>query len=60
VGRVIANRYAEIANTRRLGGQSEVFKASDLHQGGRPVAVKIVPATSTGSTSNARQRRCAS
>jgi Protein kinase domain len=46
VGRVIANRYAEIANTRRPGGQSEVFQAADLHQGGRQVAVKIVPAKS--------------
>ncbi|SON59724.1 hypothetical protein MSIMFI_01208 [Mycobacterium simulans] len=46
MGRVIANHYAEIANTRRFGGQSEVFKAADLHQGGRPVAVKIVPAKS--------------
>ena len=45
MGRIIANRYAEIANTRRVGGQSEVFKAADLHQGGRQVAVKIVPAT---------------
>ncbi|MFG1917860.1 AAA domain-containing protein [Micromonospora sp. NPDC048898] len=45
--RVIAdNRYAEIANTRRVGGQAEVFQASDLHQGGRHVAVKLVPATS--------------
>lgn len=46
MGRVIANRYAEIENTRRIGGQSEVFQAADLHQGGRQVAVKIVPATS--------------
>lgn len=46
MGRVVADRYAEIENTRRLGGQSEVFQAADLHQGGRQVAVKIVPATS--------------
>jgi hypothetical protein len=39
VARVIANRYAEIDNTRRIGGQSEVFQAPDLHQGGRQVAV---------------------
>ena len=45
VGRVVADRYAEIENTRRVGGQSEVFQAADLHQGGRQVAVKIVPAT---------------
>jgi hypothetical protein len=45
VGRLIANRYAEIANTRRVGGQSEVFQAADLNNGGRQVAVKIVPAT---------------
>ncbi|UCA22903.1 AAA domain-containing protein [Mycobacterium kansasii] len=44
--RVIAGRYAEIANTRRVGGQSEVFQAADLDQGGRHVAVKIVPAKS--------------
>jgi serine/threonine protein kinase len=44
--RVIAERYAEIANTRRVGGQSEVFQATDLDQGGRKVAVKIVPAKS--------------
>ncbi|MBM7078332.1 AAA domain-containing protein [Micromonospora humida] len=43
---LIAGRYAEIANTRRVGGQAEVFKAADLHQGGRHVAVKLVPATS--------------
>lgn len=44
--RMVASRYAEIANTRRVGGQSEVFQAVDLHQGGRKVAVKIVPAKS--------------
>lgn len=44
--RLIAGRYADIANTRRVGGQAEVFQAADLHQGGRPVAVKEVPATS--------------
>ncbi|SCL35858.1 serine/threonine-protein kinase [Micromonospora aurantiaca (nom. illeg.)] len=44
--RLIAGRYAEIANTRRVGGQAEVFEAADLHQGGRNVAVKLVPATS--------------
>ncbi|MEU8632695.1 AAA domain-containing protein [Amycolatopsis sp. NPDC048633] len=44
--RLIASRYAEIANTRRVGGQAEVFQAADLHQGGRLVAVKVVPATS--------------
>lgn len=44
--RLIAGRYAEVANTRRVGGQAEVFQAADLHQGGRPVAVKVVPATS--------------
>src|SRR4051794_30839428 len=44
--RVIAERYAEIANTRRVGGQAEVFQAADLHQSGRPVAVKVVPAQS--------------
>lgn len=43
---MIASRYAEIANTRRVGGQSEVFKAADLDQGGRTVAVKVIPATS--------------
>ena len=43
---MIANRYAEIANTRRVGGQSEVFQAADLHQRGRQVAVKVIPATS--------------
>lgn len=43
--RIIANRYAEIANTRRVGGQGEVFQATDLHQGGRMVAVKLLPAT---------------
>jgi serine/threonine protein kinase len=46
VRRVIADRYAEIENTRRVGGQSEVFQAADLYQGGRQVAVKIVPAKS--------------
>lgn len=46
VGRVIAGRYAEIENTRRVGGQGELFQAADLHQSGRLVAVKIVPATS--------------
>jgi hypothetical protein len=44
--RMIARRYAEIANTRRVGGQAEVFRAADLNQGGRHVAVKVVPATS--------------
>ncbi len=44
--RVVAGRYAEIANTRRVGGQSEVFQASDLEAGGRHVAVKIVAAKS--------------
>lgn len=44
--RHIASRYAEIVNTRRVGGQAEVFQASDLHQGGRLVAVKVVPAAS--------------
>lgn len=44
--RMVANRYAEIANTRRVGGQSEVFQAVDSHQGGRKVAIKIVPAKS--------------
>ena len=44
--RVVADRYAEIANTRRVGGQAEVFhQASDLHQGGKQVAIKLVPAT---------------
>lgn len=43
--RMIAGRYAEIANTRRVGGQGEVFQATDLHQGGRMVAVKLLPAT---------------
>ncbi len=43
--RVVSGRYAEIANTRRVGGQSEVFQAADLHQAGRTVAVKLVPAT---------------
>ncbi|MGA4540885.1 AAA domain-containing protein [Uniformispora flossi] len=43
---LIGGRYAEIANTRRVGGQAEVFKAADLHQGGRHVAVKVVPAGS--------------
>lgn len=43
--RVVASRYAEIANTRSVGGQGEVFQASDLHQGGRMVAVKLLPAT---------------
>jgi hypothetical protein len=43
--RIIASRYAEIANTRSVGGQGEVFQASDLHQGGRMVAVKLLPAT---------------
>ena len=43
--RIIAGRYAEIANTRRVGGQGEVFQATDLHQGGRMVAVKLLPAT---------------
>ena len=43
--RMIAARYAEIANTRRVGGQGEVFQATDLHQGGRMVAVKLLPAT---------------
>lgn len=43
--RVVAGRYAEIANTRRVGGQAEVFQAADLHQGGRTVAIKLVPAT---------------
>ena len=42
--RTIAGRYAEIANTRRVGGQGEVFQGSDLHQGGRMVAVKLLPA----------------
>ena len=42
----IAGRYAEIAGTRTAGGQSEVFQASDLLQGGRQVAVKVVPARS--------------
>jgi serine/threonine protein kinase len=46
MSRMVASRYAEIANTRRVGGQSEVFQAVDLHQGGRKVAVKIVPAKS--------------
>ena len=43
--RMIAGRYAEIANTRRVGGQGEVFQATDLHQGGRMVAIKLLPAT---------------
>ncbi|NYE38629.1 hypothetical protein F4692_003779 [Nocardioides cavernae] len=43
--RIIAGRYAEIANTRRVGGQGEVFQATDLHQGGRMVAVKLLPAS---------------
>jgi len=43
--RITAGRYAEIANTRRVGGQGEVFQATDLHQGGRLVAVKLLPAT---------------
>ncbi|WP_328397982.1 AAA domain-containing protein [Nocardia sp. NBC_00416] len=42
----IAGRYVEIKGTRRVGGQSEVFQATDLDQGGRRVAVKIVPAKS--------------
>ncbi len=42
----IAGRYVEIKGTRRVGGQSEVFQATDLDQGGRQVAVKIVPAKS--------------
>ena len=42
--RLIAGRYAEIANTRRVGGQAEVFQAADLHQGGRQVALKVLPA----------------
>ena len=42
--RIIAGRYAEIANTRNVGGQGEVFQAADLHQGGRMVAVKLLPA----------------
>ena len=44
--RLIAGRYAEIANTRRVGGQAEVFQAADLHQGGRQVALKVIPAKS--------------
>ncbi|MDP7707437.1 serine/threonine-protein kinase [Mycobacterium sp. TY815] len=44
--RVVVGRYAEIANTRRVGGQWEVFQASDLDRGGRHVAVKVVPAKS--------------
>ncbi|WP_433476561.1 AAA domain-containing protein [Spirillospora sp. CA-142024] len=44
--RLIAGRYAEVANTRRVGGQAEVFQAADLHQGGRLVAVKVASATS--------------
>lgn len=44
--RLIAGWYAEIANTRRVGGQEEVFRAAELHQGGRPVAVRVAPATS--------------
>ena len=43
--RIIAGRYAEIANTRRVGGQGEVFQATDPHQGGRMVAVKLLPAS---------------
>src|SRR3954453_17665736 len=43
--RMIASRYAEIANTRRVGGQGEVFQATDLHQGGRMVPVKLLPGT---------------
>lgn len=44
--RLIAGRYAEIANTRRVGGQAEVFQAADLHQGGHRVALKVIPAKS--------------
>jgi len=44
--RLIAGRYAEIANTRRVGGQAEVFQAADLHQGGHQVALKVIPAKS--------------
>jgi hypothetical protein len=44
--RQIAGRYVEIENTRHVGGQAEVFQAADIRQGGRLVAVKIVPATS--------------
>jgi hypothetical protein len=33
----IANRYAEIPNTRRVDDQAEVFKATDLHRDGRLV-----------------------
>jgi hypothetical protein len=43
--RLVAGRYAEIAYTRRVGGQAEVFQAADLHKGGRTVAIKLVPAT---------------
>lgn len=43
---MVAGRYAEIANTRRVGGQWEVFQASDLDRGGRHVAVKVVPSKS--------------
>ena len=42
----IAGRYVEIKGTRRVGGQAEVFQATDLDQGGRHVAVKVVPAKS--------------
>ena len=43
--RAIAERYIELPNTRRDGGQSEVFKAVDLHREGSNVAVKLIPAT---------------
>src|SRR4051794_27958741 len=40
--RVVADRYAEIANTRRVGGQGEVFQVADLH-GGPHIALKALP-----------------
>lgn len=43
---VIAERYVEIANTRRAGGQGDVFQAADIQQAGRTVAVKVIPAAS--------------
>ncbi|WP_217158099.1 serine/threonine-protein kinase [[Mycobacterium] fortunisiensis] len=42
VVRVVADRYAEIANTRRVGGQGEVFQVADLH-GGPHIALKALP-----------------
>ncbi|BCW52729.1 MULTISPECIES: serine/threonine-protein kinase [unclassified Arthrobacter] len=41
----IAGRYAEIIGSRRQGGQGDVFKAVDLVDNGRFVAVKVIPGT---------------